>query len=132
MATCSYIKRDGVKCSRKAKYEDVCGTHKNTRNLLHDCPICFYELKANKIIKLSCGHLFHIDCLAKCKNKQCPLCRQFFGLSDCMHIYKDTIITPMMTEIFSESSREQEQLLNTIESVININDFIFNFLIFLL
>jgi hypothetical protein len=46
----------------------------------NDCPICF-DLLSEDVVKTSCGHQFHRECLEKVKNpenfefKPCPLCR---------------------------------------------------------
>lgn len=42
------------------------------------CTVCQYDFSENEDIrKLTCGHLFHIDCVDEwlLKNKQCPLCK---------------------------------------------------------
>ena len=40
-----------------------------------DCSICLETLKNTTNIKTQCGHEFHHDCLIKCINNNCPLCR---------------------------------------------------------
>jgi len=44
-----------------------------------DCSICLSVLTTGlPLLTLSCGHKFHLQCLAlnvKAQNKQCPLCR---------------------------------------------------------
>ncbi len=49
----------------------------NTDKKYHcsECSIC---LNKGRLTKLSCGHLFHIDCIDKCNNFECPLCKQNF------------------------------------------------------
>jgi hypothetical protein len=42
-----------------------------------DCPVC-YESSNKTFIRLSCNHVFCIDCLNNCVNHHlltCPLCR---------------------------------------------------------
>ena len=50
-----------------------------------DCAICLCSLNStinnknkidNRIIKLLCGHRFHLECIKLLKNFKCPLCRQ--------------------------------------------------------
>ena len=41
-----------------------------------DCSICLSELKKKqKIVKLSCNHYFHLECISKVNSNACPLCR---------------------------------------------------------
>ena len=42
----------------------------------NECMICLEDMKTD-IAVLSCGHIFHYDCLSKWVAKQatCPLCR---------------------------------------------------------
>ena len=39
------------------------------------CSICIDSLENDKILKLECNHIFHLECLKKVKNNKCPLCR---------------------------------------------------------
>ena len=39
------------------------------------CSICIDSLENEKILKLECSHIFHLECLKKVKNNKCPLCR---------------------------------------------------------
>jgi hypothetical protein len=44
--------------------------------LVGECSICLESVKKNdKIYKLNCGHIFHIDCLNKWNKNTCPYCR---------------------------------------------------------
>ena len=43
------------------------------------CVVCQYEFKnGEEVTKLSCGHLFHSDCVDTwlSKNKVCPMCHK--------------------------------------------------------
>ncbi len=44
----------------------------------YSCSECAICLNKGKFKKLSCGHSFHIDCIDKCNNFECPLCKQNF------------------------------------------------------
>ncbi len=53
-------------------------SEENKENITGDCSICLEEFKKDtKIVKLSCGHIFHQDCIEKWtkKKKDCPICR---------------------------------------------------------
>ena len=44
-----------------------------------NCIICFDDINIKDLTALSCGHLFHIDCiiqLVKKRTRKCPLCRE--------------------------------------------------------
>ncbi len=45
----------------------------------NNCIICFEEIELKDLTALSCGHMFHIDCiitLVKKRTRKCPLCRE--------------------------------------------------------
>tara|TARA_Y100000590_G_C15580020_1_gene961936 strand:+ start:707 stop:1000 length:294 start_codon:yes stop_codon:yes gene_type:complete len=47
-----------------------------TEDQKEDCSICLSELrKKQKIVKLSCNHYFHLDCINEINSNACPLCR---------------------------------------------------------
>ncbi|XP_054798657.1 probable E3 ubiquitin-protein ligase XERICO [Prosopis cineraria] len=58
------------------KFGSVCGCKQPEE---HDCSVCLTEFEPeSEINRLSCGHLFHKDCLEKWLaywNITCPLCR---------------------------------------------------------
>lgn len=44
-----------------------------------NCIICFDDINTKDLTALSCGHLYHIDCiiqLVKKRTRKCPLCRE--------------------------------------------------------
>ena len=42
---------------------------------MSNCPICLESLENTMNITTPCNHVFHLNCLRKCKT-DCPLCRQ--------------------------------------------------------
>ena len=43
-----------------------------------ECVICFEKIESNNMIKLSCNHSYHKECivtLLRKRNRKCPLCR---------------------------------------------------------
>lgn len=41
------------------------------------CVVCLEELVDRKTYRsIGCGHYFHLECLSKCNEKTCPLCRR--------------------------------------------------------
>ncbi len=48
------------------------------------CNICYAEgLKQGPCVKLTCGHIFHVDCLHQIIQKRWPGPRIVFGFLDC-------------------------------------------------
>ena len=47
-----------------------------------DCPICLENFSEKIGYELSCGHLFHADCLIKCYHGYltCPICGHIYGI----------------------------------------------------
>ncbi|KAK4279052.1 hypothetical protein QN277_016814 [Acacia crassicarpa] len=58
------------------RFDTVCGCKQSVE---HDCSVCLSQFEPeSEINRLSCGHLFHKDCLEKWLaywNITCPLCR---------------------------------------------------------
>eukprot|EP00727_Mastigamoeba_balamuthi_P000562 m51a1_g10502 hypothetical protein (1834) ;mRNA; f:128477-144920 len=54
-----------------------------------DCPICLHPMESGAgLIRTSCGHTFHINCLLDSldhRMSQCPLCRAPVSQSSCLH-----------------------------------------------
>ena len=40
-----------------------------------DCSICLENMTDKQSVKLSCNHVFHLDCIQNIINNRCPLCR---------------------------------------------------------
>lgn len=67
----------------KINYQDV-----NDYN--DECPICLEDLDNDNVVKLSCGHLLHCDCVRELFEKQldeyidlsCPICRNILMNTD--------------------------------------------------
>lgn len=123
LSCCGFVNKvNGQRCRKRGRYEcDVdgnqlvlCGTHRNVQHSVEDCPICFLVLRDSKRLKLSCGHVFHINCLSKCVKRECPLCRTRISPADCCVVYKDTIIDPLTRMIFNLSEESQQRIVTGI------------------
>jgi hypothetical protein len=124
---CGYIKNDGNQCKNIAKDEydgqRLCGIHMNVKKKEEECAICYYKLKSKtKVLKLECGHMFHVTCLSKCIKRECPLCRDRISPNDCYNIYEDDIIKPIIKRIFKFTEGTQQCILNNINSLIDLYD----------
>lgn len=69
-----------VKCGGKA-YGKHDGKHLCLHHLVsvkqrEDCVICFSSMSSEHSILLTCGHMFHVECLSCCRLSECPLCRR--------------------------------------------------------
>lgn len=54
-------------------------TKTNNKSIVYNnvCSICLSDVNNDNII-LSCGHIFHYNCLNKIYDKSCPNCRKSF------------------------------------------------------
>jgi hypothetical protein len=113
-----YHKKNGGICTRYAKFDlecfPVCGTHHNKMKRQEDCAVCLDTLSSNSHVKLSCGHMFHINCLLGCTKRECPLCRAKISPEDCCKIFYKTITKPLVKDIFSQTDEHQSRLFNGI------------------
>ena len=72
-----------------------------------ECSICLEQLEKNtNMIKLSCDHEFHYNCLIKVENNKCPLCRcdiitNLYEVCEC----KDNLTTFFYTGRFKKSGK---------------------------
>ena len=41
----------------------------------HNCAVCLERLETSSLLTTVCNHSFHLDCLLKCKDSPCPVCR---------------------------------------------------------
>ena len=72
---CSHvIVKTGQRCKLLAKCGEFCSKHRNKK--IETCPVCFENINKNSKI-LSCGHMFHMDCILKwfVQSETCPVCR---------------------------------------------------------
>lgn len=121
---CEFQSKNTV-CHRKKKHEldgmALCGMHYNALMKQQECSICFSQLKAEKNIKLACGHFFHTHCLSKCCKRECPLCRKRMCPDDCYEVFQETIIKPLTKWVFTFQDSEQFTLFNTFNHLITLN-----------
>lgn len=65
------IARTGKRCKHKPKVNGLCTMHNKDK-----CPVCF-ELLQRNTRNLSCGHVFHENCITQwyVTADSCPVCR---------------------------------------------------------
>lgn len=70
-----FLRCGSVVCgSHNGKF--LCFGHLISAKRQDECSICFNKLTDGNVILLTCGHMFHVDCMSSCRTPQCPLCRQ--------------------------------------------------------
>jgi hypothetical protein len=81
-ATCTGTKRNGKRCTFKAKHGAFCGVHRQKEDNadgaeVTDCPICFEMVTTTNRRVLPCGHVFHGSCVKQWlrDHTTCPMCR---------------------------------------------------------
>jgi hypothetical protein len=85
---CSALKKSGVPCTYRAKYDDggedgrrVCGVHRLSPPVdLGICSICLTRIDSKRSCKTlkKCGHVFHASCITSWLRRDvltCPVCR---------------------------------------------------------
>jgi hypothetical protein len=88
---CTATCKNGKKCTYKAKVEDLCWLHYNSKIEGLDaecrkteCSICYELIGKGKMCLLACNHVYHRDCITPwiTKNQKesfyptCPYCRE--------------------------------------------------------
>jgi hypothetical protein len=101
--------------------DDLCNIHLITVKSREPCAICFEDMSgANDRVKLSCGHFFHKECLAKCEVSECPMCRKALDPAECVKLYHTSKISPLMKDVFSFEPSKRKLLFDMIERVVDI------------
>lgn len=126
---CSLLTHKGQRCSFAAveyyDHQPCCKKHYQYLKSKEDCSICFCPMALQqktakeKITKLTCGHIFHTDCLSQCRQAKCPLCRQPFAPELASNIYNSTIIQPLAKTLFSMSTENHSSAIECLKIVLS-------------
>lgn len=122
-ARCSFfLANKNETCSFRGKHEFenewYCKTHYNFLKSRDECSICFNQMTDTKNrIRLSCGHFFHKTCLSHCHKAECPLCRKAFEPEESVHIFSQTVIKPLMVDLFALPMSTQVFAINSMRSI---------------
>jgi hypothetical protein len=102
--------------------KNLCIHHLYNIRKSDDCAICLGEMCANArdVFLLSCGHMFHVDCLSDCKKPMCPMCRKQFTPEEATLLYYPKIIQPLAIKLFSLPTQSIEYVLLTFEIVLDV------------
>lgn len=82
----------------------LCHFHYMSTRCSEECAICLNSLGKNGCggpLMLTCGHMFHLECLEKYKVGRCPLCRKNYNPSECRVIFGTTIVNPLVEEVYA-------------------------------
>lgn len=123
--TCCHLTKKGTICTNKGchVYENntYCGVHMKYIKAREECCICFQQMdKPSQKIRLICKHYFHKQCLASCIKPECPCCRKEFAPPECLEIYKENIVKPLMMEIFLLNGQNQGIMIDSIKRLTSI------------
>jgi hypothetical protein len=105
--------------------KNLCIYHLYNMRKSDDCAICLGEMCENDkdLFLLSCGHMFHVDCLSNCKKPECPICRKQFLPEEATSLYYPKIIQPLAIKLFSLPAQSIEYVLSTFEIVLTVARF---------
>ena len=123
---CSLLTCKGQRCSFTASeyydHQPCCKKHYKYLKSKEDCSVCFYPMststKTGLTTKLTCGHIFHTDCLSKCIKSECPLCRTPFDPALASKIYDSTIVQPLMKALFSTNLQSQVSAIECLKIIL--------------
>lgn len=118
------IRNDGDCCNPVfTVYEGrpLCRYHYLRRKASEDCPICLNPmLEGGRRVMLNCNHFFHIDCLGKCKEPLCPLCRKQMTGKEAAKIFTPTKFTPIIEEIYTLPVETIDNVVDSMTTVVSI------------
>lgn len=123
---CSLLTYKGQRCSFAASeyydHQPCCKKHYKYLKSKEDCSVCFYPMststKTGLTTKLTCGHIFHTDCLSKCIKSECPLCRTQFDPALASKIYDSTIVQPLMKALFTTDLQSQVSAIECLKIIL--------------
>lgn len=95
-----------LKCGEEACFhcngKHVCIYHMYQKNRNDECSICLNSMNTDgkDLFILSCGHMFHVDCLSKAVQPLCPLCRKQFTPIEANYVFYQTVIEPLTSRLY--------------------------------
>lgn len=95
-----------LKCGETACFtyngKHTCLYHMYQCRRSDDCSICLEDMCTDNqsLFILSCGHMFHTDCLSKALSPCCPLCRKQFTPTEASHVFYNKVIGPLSNRLY--------------------------------
>jgi len=124
--TCEVVYSPLLKCAQ-ARFGSTnkCLMHLYDSRKEDDCSICLAAMNgySQDVYMLSCGHMFHLDCLGKCKKPLCPICRQQMNAYEAMYVFSHSVIDKLMVRIYSMSAKSIEYAMEIIDAIIDIAEY---------
>lgn len=122
---CCFVARNGFKCPNYSKHkydgQELCNVHLGYVKAREPCSICLEPMScSSERCKLGCGHYFHTECLSKCHDPECPLCRQQIAPKQACKIFYSSKIEPLMTRLYSLEPKQIAQVLGCMEKVVSV------------
>jgi hypothetical protein len=103
--TCELHYSPFVKCgcdvSGSHNGKHLCLRHMISAKKLEECSICFNQLTDGDVILLTCGHMFHCECMSCCRTPQCPLCRKRLEPAEAVATVGKNYIDNMAIQLYS-------------------------------
>lgn len=95
-----HLKCAGIACgSNNGKH--LCLGHLISSKKQEDCSICYNELTDGNVVLLTCGHMFHLDCMSTCRTPQCPLCRKQLEPAEAVATVGKKYIDKLATQLYA-------------------------------
>lgn len=87
-----------------------------------DCTICLDNMcgERDNLYMLSCGHMFHTECLAHCRKPQCPVCRSPLLPEEAACVFQPTVLHPIALKLYSLPEKSIQYVLATFEIVLTV------------
>lgn len=112
--------RCGGKVCGKHNGKQLCLWHLISANQHEECSICFDKLTDGNVILLTCGHMFHFECMCCCMTPQCPLCRKQLEPAEAITTVGKKYIDKLATQLYSLPVEKLTTAIASIKIVIQI------------
>ena len=101
----------------------MCIFHLYSSRCEDDCSICLAGMNTcqEDVFMLSCGHMFHNDCIAKCKKPLCPICRKQLLAPEAAYLFSHTVIEPLVIKLYGLSAKSVEWCIAIFDMVLDIS-----------
>lgn len=85
-----------------------------------ECAICLCDMRNDNKILLSCGHMFHVNCLSECREPECPLCRRQLAPAEALGTMGRKHMEQIGNELYSLPKENVKIALSAIQVVLKV------------